>query len=203
LPGADRMYPDTDSAPIPLKDSRIIELGKNIPLTTIDAIKQMKKWKIPEDTYTYILKKNLFPLLKRIVNELDQKPVFIATLLGHRLKFVEGHYETSADFDYNRIFDLVKNIIDKKLELDIIRYILPILYQHPKMDFDSLLTSMKFKQSKIDEITSNIPFLVKKFNSIRISPEKHAQNKWLMGQLRGNALGNISLKQLKQIVDKA
>ncbi len=203
LPGADRMYPDTDSAPIPLKEKRIEELGKNIPKTTMDYIKQMKKWNIPEDTYTYILKKNLFPLLKRIVQDLGQNPVFVGTLLGHRFKFIEGHYDASADFDYDRIYDLIKNVIDKKLDVDIVRYLLPLLYQHPKMDFESLLTSLKFKKAKQEEITSNIPFLIKKFNSIRFSTEKQAQIDWLMGQLRSKAVGNISLKQLKKIVEKA
>ncbi|MFO8067709.1 MAG: Glu-tRNA(Gln) amidotransferase subunit GatE [Bacteroidales bacterium] len=202
LPGADRMYPDTDTAPIPLKDSHIKKLGEKLPVVTIEAYKQMKKWQIPEDTYTYILKNNLFPLLKKTVKELGYSPVFIGTLLGHRMKFVEGHYEASADFNYDRIFELLKNIKDRKLEVDIIKQILQIAYQHPKMDFDSLLTSIGFKSINKQEIVENIPFLLKKFNTIKISNEKHARDKWLMGQLKRNAVGNVSLKELKKTIAK-
>ncbi len=203
LPGADRMYPDTDSAPIPLENSHINKLGKNLPIVTIEAYKQMKKWNIPEDTYTYILKNNLFPLLKRIVKDIGLNPVFAGTLLGHRMKFVEGHYEASAEFSYEKIYELLKNITDRKMDAAIIRKLLPVAYQYPKMDFDSLLTSINFKKLSKDDIVTNIPFLIKKFDSIKKSKEKDARDKWLMGQVKNSAIGNVPLKELKKIVEKA
>ena len=80
LPGADRMYPDTDSAPIPLEDSLIKELGSNLPQEVVDRYNIMKEWGIPEDTYTYIFKKNLFPLIEKIVDELKYDPAFVGKL---------------------------------------------------------------------------------------------------------------------------
>src|SRR5208337_2947883 len=70
LPGADRMYPDTDSKPIPLEDSYIDELSKNLPVEVIERYHQLKKWGVPEDTYTFIFKRNHFPMIERIVKEL-------------------------------------------------------------------------------------------------------------------------------------
>ena len=40
LPGADRMYPDTDSAPIPLEDSVIQELSEGMPADIYDRLNQ-------------------------------------------------------------------------------------------------------------------------------------------------------------------
>ncbi|MEN8225692.1 MAG: Glu-tRNA(Gln) amidotransferase subunit GatE, partial [Bacteroidota bacterium] len=57
LPGADRMYPDTDTPPKPLEEKHIDEIGKNLPTDIIDRYRQLKKWNIPEDTYTYIFKR--------------------------------------------------------------------------------------------------------------------------------------------------
>jgi len=56
LPGADRMYPDTDTAPIPLEDETIDRLSKNLPTEIMDRYKQLMEWEIPEDTYTYIFR---------------------------------------------------------------------------------------------------------------------------------------------------
>jgi len=39
LPGADRMYPDTDSPPIPLEDNYIKEIGKNLLISSTDINK--------------------------------------------------------------------------------------------------------------------------------------------------------------------
>jgi len=48
LPGADRMYPDTDSAPIPLEDDYIDSLSKNLPEDIIDRFNQLRKWNVPD-----------------------------------------------------------------------------------------------------------------------------------------------------------
>lgn len=203
LPGADRMYPDTDSAPIPLKNEDIEILRQRIPAVTIGAWKQMQQWKIPEDTYEYILKNNLFPLLKTLVEDLKEKPVFAGTLLGHKLKHVEGQVTPSAEFRYEQIADLVKMIRAKKLEMGIIDRLLPLVYQHPKMDFESLLISMRYKPVSREEIQEDIPFLIQKFAAIKNKNGKEALTRWLMGQLRGKALGNLSMKELRTLTDDA
>ncbi len=202
LPGADRMYPDTDSKPIPLHDEDIKRLGKNLPITTIVAYKQMKKWNIPEDTYTYILKNNLFPIIKQIVEELNEDPVFVGTLFGHRLKFVEGHYDKAPDFDYIRIAEMMHEIKKLNLDRDIIKPMLPVIYEHPKMDIDSVLTVLNFTKNDKKQVLANLDFLKRKFESIRHTPGKEAGVRWLMGQLRVNALGNVNLKSLRQSIEK-
>ncbi len=93
LPGADRMYPDTDSAPIPLASEYIDTLSKKLPQDVIDNYKQLKKWRVPEDAYTYIFSKNLFPIIEKIVSELDINPSYAGTFFGHEVKFAEGHYK--------------------------------------------------------------------------------------------------------------
>lgn len=200
LPGADRMYPDTDSAPIPLKDDYIDELRKRIPVVSINAYRQMQKWGIPEDTYEYILKKDLFPVLEKLITELNEDPVFAGTLLGHRLKYIEGQFPASKDFHYGLITMLIKKIRKKKLDMAIVFDMLPVLYQHPKMDFDSLLISVKYKPFSVKQILEDIPFLENKYCAIRKSKRPGAMADWIMGHLRSKALGNMSLKELRQKV---
>jgi glutamyl-tRNA(Gln) amidotransferase subunit E len=66
LPGRDRMYPDTDSEPIPLTDEYINKLSQNVPVYISERYQQLKGWSVPEDTYKYLLSKNLVPLIERI-----------------------------------------------------------------------------------------------------------------------------------------
>jgi glutamyl-tRNA(Gln) amidotransferase subunit E len=200
LPGADRMYPDTDSAPIPLKDEYIDELRKSIPAVSIEAYRQMQKWDIPQDTYEYILKKDLFPTLQKLIIDMKEEPVFSGTLLGHKLKYIEGQFPASKDFHYGLITMLVKKIRKMKLDLAIIYELLPVLYQHPKMDFDSLLISVKYKPYSEKQILEDIPFLENKYCTIRKSKRPGARTDWIMGHLRSKALGNVSLKQLRKKV---
>lgn len=196
LPGADRMYPDTDSPPIPLKDSYIDELKKRLPEDVIDRYHKLKAWNVPEDTYTYIFKKDLFPLIERIINELNIPPAFCGTFFGHTLKFVEGHYKPSSAFNYKIIFGLFRYLKEQGLALELARKMLPVVYQYPKMEFESVLTSIHFKPNDKNNIIGRIPFLKKKFNQVRASGHPADEHNWIMGQLRPVALGNIPLTEL-------
>lgn len=196
LPGADRMYPDTDSPPIPLKDSYIDELKKRLPEDVIDRYHKLKAWNVPEDTYTYIFKKDLFPLIERIINELNVPPSFCGTFFGHTLKFVEGHYKPSSAFNYKIILGLFRYLKEQGLALELARKMLPVVYQYPKMEFESVLTSIHFKPNDKNNIIDRIPFLKKKFNQVRASGHPTDEYNWIMGQLRPVALGNIPLTEL-------
>ncbi|MFZ4546546.1 MAG: Glu-tRNA(Gln) amidotransferase subunit GatE [Bacteroidales bacterium] len=201
LPGADRMYPDTDSAPIPLENDYIELLGKNKPEEVIDRYKRLQDWNVPEDCYTYIFKKNLFPLIERIVNELQLDPAFVGKFFGHAVKWVEGQYKPAAEFDYKIIYALLRFIKQRNLDLGIARRMLPLVYQYPKMEFDSVLTSIHYKPVSKEQIISKIPFLKKKLAEIRLSKGENVEHNWIMGQLRRQAEGNMSMVELHESID--
>ena len=200
LPGADRMYPDTDSAPIPLENDYIESLGKNQPQEVIVRYKRLKDWGIPEDCYVYIFKKNLFPLIERIIKELDMNPAFVGKFFGHAVKWVEGQYKPTAEFDYKIIYALLRFLKQKKLDPSIARRMLPTVYQYPKMEFESVLTSINFKSVSKEQIVSKIPFLRNKLAEIRLSKGADVEHNWIMGQLRRQAEGNMSMLELHEAV---
>jgi glutamyl-tRNA(Gln) amidotransferase subunit E len=201
LPGADRMYPDTDSAPIPLQDETIQHLREHLPGDVIARYHQMRTWNIPEDNYTFIFKKNLFPIIERIVNELGQNPRFTGVFFGQNLKYVEGHFSRSADFSYERIYDLFRYVKDQGIDIQYITEMLPVVYQHPKMDFDSVLVNLKFKRVSKAEIISQVPFLKEKFVLSPKCKNPRARTDWIMGGLRKMALGNLALNALYKHIE--
>ncbi len=196
LPGADRMYPDTDSAPIPLDVGHIGKLGENLPTDIIARYHQLKKWGIPEDTYTYIFSRNHFPLIDQILGTLDIDPVFVGTFIGHTLKFVEGHYRPAEAFNFKIIFAMLRYLQQQNIDPELAKYMLPVVYEFPKLDFESVLTSIKFKRLEKKEILSMIPFLKSKFEEIGRSKKKHNELNWIMGELRKAAIGNMALTEL-------
>jgi glutamyl-tRNA(Gln) amidotransferase subunit E len=202
LPGADRMYPDTDSAPIPLENDLIELLGRNKPEEVVERYERLRNWGVPEDCFTFIFKKNLVPLIERIVAELEINPAFVGKFFGHAVKWVEGQYTPAAEFDYKIIYALLRFIKQRKLDLGIARRMLPIVYQHPKMEFESVLTSINFKPVTKEQIVSKIPFLRKKLAEIRLSKGADVEHNWIMGQLRRQAEGNISMIELHEAIGK-
>ena len=201
LPGADRMYPDTDSAPIPLDDDDINGLAECLPVDVHKRFAQMKDWRIPEDAHYYLLSRNLLPLIEEIVNNLEYEARFVGTLLGHGLKHIEGCHSRHPDFSSRKIYDLLAFLKRENIAADIAFDMLREIYQHPNMDFESILTTLKFQRRSEAEITSHIPYLRKKFSDIDTSHQPGARTRWIMGELRGRAVGNIPLNRLREIVD--
>ncbi len=201
LPGPDRMYPDTDSEPIPLEDGYIDRLKKNLPVEIHKRYEQLRDWKIPEDTYNYILRNNLVPHIERLIKELGVNPKFAGTLFGHALKHAEGKQAQSSDFNYEKIYELIRFLSQRKIELTIAKIMIPVIFQNARMDFDSMLTAIGFLPIPKKEILSQITGLKKKFKKINASRCKDAETNWIMGELRKSALGNFSLAELRKFVE--
>ncbi len=202
LPGADRMYPDTDSPPIPIDDKDIKQFNKELPIEIHKRYTQLIKWNFPIDIHGYILRNNLCPLLEKIFKDLDIDPKFIGTLFGHTLKHHLGQIEPSPDFKYERIYDLLLFLKKNNLDFEISKSVIPQIYSHPNKDFSSILKTLKFKKTSRPNILSKIPDLNKKFNQIHVSKNSHSRVDWIMGKLRPFALGNMDLKTLSEIVEK-
>jgi glutamyl-tRNA(Gln) amidotransferase subunit E len=202
LPGRDRMYPDTDSEPIPLTDEYINKLSEKLPVYISERYHQMKGWGIPEDTYKYLLSKNLVPLIERISTNFGFNPKFIGTFLGHTFKNIEGRKKPHKNFSYEKIYGLFGFISKKKLLPAIANAMLPVIYDHPDMEFGSVLTSIDYKKHSINELLAPVDFLFNKFRQIRYSDSEKASVDWMMGQLRRQALGNVDLTMLKKQIEE-
>ena len=201
LPGADRMYPDTDSAPIPLKNSYIEDLKGKLPMDIDRRFKQLDDWNAPKDVYFYILRNNLNDIIEKIV-DLGLESKFVAAFFGQYVKNIEGKSVRHPDFDYNKIYGMFKYLAINKIEPAIARIMLPIIYENPNMEFESILTSLNFKKRTKEELFAPVEFLIQKFHEI--NTKKHSKDlpKWIMGQMHLMALGNIELKYLYDEVKK-
>ena len=97
---------------------------------------------------------------------------------------------------------MIRFIRDKKLTWEIAREMLPLVYEHPNVEFESALAMINYQLKTEEEILENLPILKSKFNEIKISKDPGASLRWIMGQLRKPAIGNIPLKDLYQMVKK-
>jgi len=203
LPGADRMYPDTDSAPIPIEDEYIEKQRKELPVDLIERLKQLKKWRVPKDCYHYILRNNLVPEIERINKDLKIDPRYMAITFAHTLKHIEGQLIPDVPFPYIKVYDMFKFIIEKQLSFDIIKSILPVIYLYSQMEFESVLNSLEFERYTKEAILKNVSSLQSMFPKINKSKNPKAAEKWIMGNLRPIAMGNMPLRELNDFVRKS
>jgi len=201
LPGPDRMYPDTDSAPIPVEQSHIDEQKRDLPTSVRNRTLQLEEWGVPRDTHHYILKRNLAGLISRIVEDLGYEAKFAGTVIGHTLRHLEGTVSPASPFDYERVYEVFAFVSARQLERRIIQEMLPVAYEHPNMVLDSALTTIQYKPMSWQEIISFAPSLDEKFREICRSRDPGAGARWIMGNLRRLAIGNVPMSDLRTYVE--
>ncbi len=81
LPGADRMYPDTDLPPKQITDLRLKRISKIKPAPVWERLKWYKQLNIPKDTIEELAISMYAPLFEYCVNELKLNPVMVAVVL--------------------------------------------------------------------------------------------------------------------------
>ena len=197
LPGSNRMYPDTDSAPIPLAVEHIDSLGLDLPPDIADRYAQLRKWGVPEDTWTYLLSKNMMPLIEGIHDAFGFLPKLIGTFLGQSFKRIEGTEPLHRHFSYDKIYELYRYISEKGLNPNIAKYMIPVIYEFPDMQFSSVLSSIHFRPRAENEVLAPVEFLYEKIKPDVKHKDPHAATNWLMGQVHRQAIGNVDLAVLR------
>ena len=195
LPGADRMYPDTDSAPIPLTNDYIEGLRKNIPDAVSDRYAQMVAWGVPEDCFKYIFTHNFFPLIKKITTELDYCPKYLGTFFGQRLKHLHGQYG-KIPFYADRIYDLFAFLKQKGLDKAIAPDLLKLMFEHPTADFAELLKLTGYRKMTKAEIEEGMGIMAEVFKPRRKRTTDEDKRNYLLGCARQHAAGNVSFTEL-------
>ncbi len=196
LPGPDRMYPDTDSAPIAIPDEDIEKARTQLPAHVSVRMQQLREWKIPTDTFAFLLGRNLVPVMERIVNELGYAPGVVGKRLGQQLKSLEGTVTVKTPVTDEALFGLFEFVKGQKLDQEIIAELLPVIAIKPGIDPAEALRMLGFRRVERDAILKEAIAKRGEFTPLRRSRHPNALVHWLMGELRPIAVGNMSLTDL-------
>ena len=124
LPGADRMYPDTDLPPKTITEEKLNEIKSWLPEQLWIRQKWYKELKIPEDTIEELSISKYAGVFKKAVNELKINPVTAAVVLiqfPKRLKKLRYDIELLSENIFENIF---KNLSEGNIPHDAILYTL-------------------------------------------------------------------------------
>jgi|WetSurMetagenome_2_1015567.scaffolds.fasta_scaffold00352_6 glutamyl-tRNA(Gln) amidotransferase subunit E len=201
LPGRDRMYPDTDSPPIPLSNEYIEKLGSSVPKDISERIHQMHNWNIPQDTWTYLLSKNLVVLIERIHTDFGFDPKILGTIIGHRFRSLEGKKQLHHSFSYETLYEMFRFIKSESMLPAIARVMLPAVVAVENPDFEKIMEGMSHRKYSMKEITMQAPDLFDEFKKVCFKYNDRAASDWIMGRLHMQALGNESLSEVRKEIN--
>jgi len=196
LPGPDRMYPDTDSAPIPIREADIERIAEQLPSDIAGRRGRLKTWRVPADCRTFLLKRNLFPVLERLIEDVGLDPVFASTLLGHTLRCACAGEPGDAGW----LVDLARAVNARGLQVEILRELVPPACIDASADLDALLAHIGYAPTSEEALVDRLASLSAQFSRRSPRTSEDALSRWLLGQIRREALGNVSMARLAERV---
>ncbi|MBU0983385.1 MAG: Glu-tRNA(Gln) amidotransferase subunit GatE, partial [candidate division Zixibacteria bacterium] len=200
LPGPDRMYPDTDSAPISIKEELIEACRKNLPVPIGDYLSLLRRWNVPEDTHYYLIRHNLAARIGEIADSNGLSPAFVGTMFGHTVKGVLRRHGWSEGFSFDRVVELCHFAVAQRLERQVLRELVPLVCRKPQESFESLLVSLHPQVLSDDQLAGKVRELAEEFGRIGKSEDPGALERWTVGQLKRQALGSKPMPELQSLV---
>ena len=86
LPGAERMYPDTDLPPMEISENRLRAIRARLPMPFWDREARYRKMKLPADVIIPLCRSRRVELFDRLVEKLGLNSIFLAVVLVQRFK---------------------------------------------------------------------------------------------------------------------
>ena len=196
LPGPDRMYPDTDSAPIPIDEAAIDAARAALPPHSVaEQIERLVAWGVPSDAHAFILRRALFSLVSRLQEEASLPPQRAGTLVGHDLR----HASRAGRLDPERVLSVIQQARARGLTDDILRPLLPAALAAPTAELGGLLEQIGYRATSRDALAAEMDRILSDLDGQRLSAA-NARNA-VLGALRPMALGNVPLQDLAAEVE--
>jgi glutamyl-tRNA(Gln) amidotransferase subunit E len=188
LPGADRMYPDTDLPPKKITNENLNEIKSWLPEQFWKRIEWYNKLGIPKDTIEELSISNYADLFKKAVNEWKLNPTTAAVFLIQFPKRLKKYGILDEWLNETLFQDILKSYADGKIPKDAL---LTKLRTAAELGaFTKEVISIPANEKEIDEIILNSE---SEFEKIKIfNPEN--KTALLMGMIMKKLRGRVPAK---------
>ncbi|MEW6252696.1 MAG: Glu-tRNA(Gln) amidotransferase subunit GatE [Planctomycetota bacterium] len=131
LPGADRMYPDTDLPPLEIRQERLDRIRARLPEPVWEREARYRALRLPPDVLPALVRPRWGNLYDRLVAQLPLKPIFVAVVLVQRLKHLRRRFvpvDTLTDDEIYAVLEAhAKGLLSRQVVPDVLR----LVAEHP------------------------------------------------------------------------
>jgi Glu-tRNA(Gln) amidotransferase subunit E-like FAD-binding protein len=190
MPGAARMYPETDVAPILVTKGMVEKIGE-VELISDRTEKLVEKHKITKDLAKGLAKAGKMDTFERFVEKYSNvKPAFIASTLVSTVKELKRRFEVDISVLTDKVFEEIFSYLDKgKMSKDVV---MNVLMDYCKGEFDL----EKYAATSDDDLENEIKRIVEGKPGLRIG----AYMGMVMGKFKGKVDGKRAMEILRKYV---
>ena len=199
LPGAARMYPETDIPPIEVPASRLKELRKGLPELISDKATQIEKLGLAPNLANSIAKN---PMSMELFNELSKlknvKPAFLGNILISYNRVILREYRGSdpSMITKEHMIAIFKALDSGKIDKNKVMDLLVDIAKGKKFE----IKTSSFGEDDVRKIVKDV--IAKNPQALSHSRPEQALMGLVMKEVRGRASGHLVMKVLAEEIKK-
>jgi len=193
LPGAARMYPESDIPPIIIEKSFLRTLKKELPEPLTKKVERFKKeLKLSELLTKEILRSEWLETFEKIVCKHKVQPSLVATVFTSVLKDLQRREKIDIkNLEENHFIQIFSSLEKNKIAKEAIPEIIKFFASNPKANIEEAIEKLSLKLSKEDAKKILEEILIKNPN---LPKEK------ILGIFLSKVRGKISVEDAKKIL---
>jgi glutamyl-tRNA(Gln) amidotransferase subunit E len=201
LPGAERMYPDTDLPPRMIEQERLERIRVRLPEQVWDREARYRELRVPPDTIRALLSTRFGGLFDRIVRELDVDAPFAAVILVQRFKHWRRAGLAIERITADEIFEVFQAYAAARVSREGVAEVLRLLAeQPPAAEAEVDRVAAIFVTRRIRPLTDEeIHHLVREYEGKlrdRRFPGPAQKARFLIGEIMRDYLGCVEGRRL-------
>jgi glutamyl-tRNA(Gln) amidotransferase subunit E len=196
MPGADRMYPETDLPLLKISRDMINEAKKNLPELREDIEKDLVKRGLNEEMVKLLMKQERIDDFKELLEIVDE-PMFIAKILLVLPKEIASHEKKSIDevegiLSKDVLIFVVESLKNKKISREEIKLVLERIVKGETME-----KAIEFEKSDNVSVEEEILKIIKEKPGLSENAYMGLVMKELRGKINAGDVMGIIKKLLK------
>ena len=190
LPGADRMYPDTDTPPIPIPESLVIEVQSGLPETPWDREERFAGLGLKPDTGRRLARSGWADLYDVLAPESGRVAVRVANALNKRIPHWLRKSGSTALPESDRLTPAVRALESEEIRLEATEQMLDALLNSTAMATGDVLARYRRGADDLSELEKRLKEVVAELQDM---PGRSLETleRWGMGVLMRHFLGKL------------
>lgn len=198
MPGAARMYPETDEVPVAITSQMLKQIKK--PETPEQRLAKFKKWKLSDDLAKQMIHSETLLQFEAIVPKLKNiQPTIIASSLVSTRDEIRRRYGLDTSVISEKHFEETFELLNTgKVAKEAIVEILAQLAKEPETSAEEVVKKLKLQKISVKELGKIIDKTISENKKLADEKQFQVLMGFVMRRVRGRIDGEIVSEELKK-----